>query len=184
MAKVYAFMAPGMEEVECLAVADVLIRGGVEVNLVSITDSLEVVSSHKITVKADCLLKDVDWEDGDVFFLPGGLPGAPNLAACKELGEHLVQAYEAGKRVAAICAGPSVLGGLGILEGKTATCFPGFEDKLTGAEYTRQGVVTDGNVTTARGLGYALDLGLELLGLLDSRENAAKIKASIQYDQV
>ena len=95
-----------------------------------------------------------------------------------------MKAFQAGKRLAAICAGPSVLGGLGILKGKTATCFPGFEDKLTGAEYTRQGVVTDGTVTTARGLGYALDLGLELLGLLDSRENAAKIKASIQYDQV
>ena len=184
MAKIYAFMAPGMEEVECLAVVDVLIRGGMEVNLVSITDSLEVTGSHHVTVKADCLLKDVDWEGADAFFLPGGLPGTTNLGACKPLCDNLVKAFEAGKRLTAICAGPSVLGGLGILKGKTATCFPGFEDKLEGAEYTRQGVVTDGTVTTARGLGYALDLGLELLGLLDSRENAAKIKASIQYDQV
>ena len=184
MAKIYAFMAPGMEEVECLAVADVLIRGGMEVNLVSITDSLEVTSSHQVTVKADCLLKDVDWEGADAFFLPGGLPGTTNLGACKALCDRLLEAFQAGKRLAAICAGPSVLGQLGILEGKAATCFPGFEDQLKGASYTRQGVVTDGTVTTARGLGYALDLGLELLGLLDSRENAAKIKASIQYDQV
>ena len=184
MARVYAFMATGFEEVECLSVAGVLIRGGVEVKLVSVTDSLEVVSSHNITVKADCMLADVDWEAGDVFFLPGGLPGTTNLAACEPLCSNLKMAYENGKRLAAICAGPSVLGGIGILEGKTATCFPGFEEKLTGAEYTRQGVVTDGMVTTARGLGYALDLGLELLGILDSRETAAKIKASIQYDQV
>ena len=83
MAKIYAFMAPGMEEVECLAVADVLIRGGMEVNLVSITDSLEVTSSHQVTVKADCLLKDVDWEGADAFFLPGGLPGTTNLGAAR-----------------------------------------------------------------------------------------------------
>lgn len=183
MAKVYAFMAPGLEEVECLAVVDVLIRGGVEVNLVSVTDSLEVTGSHQVTLKADCLLKDVDWENGDVFFLPGGLPGTTNLGACEPLCSRLVKAYEGGKRLAAICAGPSVLGGLGLLEGKKATCYPGFEDRLTGAEYTMQGVVTDGNVTTARGLGYALDLGLELLALLDSPEKAAAIKASIQYDQ-
>ncbi len=183
VAKVYAFMAPGLEEVECLAAVDVLIRGGVEVNLVSITDTLEVTGSHHVTVKADCLLKDVDWENGDAFFLPGGLPGTTNLGACEPLCRQLVKAYQEGKRVAAICAGPSVLGGLGLLKGKKATCYPGFEDKLEGAEYTRQGVVTDGTVTTARGLGYALDLGLELLALLDSPEKAAAVKASIQYDQ-
>ena len=106
MAKIYAFMAPGMEEVECLAVVDVLIRGGMEVNLVSITDSLEVTGSHHVTVKADCLLKDVDWEGADAFFLPGGLPGTTNLGACKPLCDNLVKAFQAGKRLAAICAGP------------------------------------------------------------------------------
>jgi len=77
-----------------------------------------------------------------------------------------------------------VLGGLGLLHGKKATCYPGFEEALTGAEYTHQGVVTDGLVTTARGLGYALDLGLELSRLLVGKDIAAKVKAGIQYDQV
>lgn len=100
----------------------------------------------------------------------------------KKLCDALVKQAEAGKRVAAICAAPSVLGGLGLLKGKTATCFPGFEDKLEGASYTYTGVVTDGNVTTARGLGYALDLGIELVKLLIDEDKAMQIKASIQYE--
>ena len=91
--------------------------------------------------------------------------------------------YGTNKRIAAICAAPSVLGRLGFLEGRKATCYPGFEDQLTGAEYTKQGVVTDGNITTARGLGYALDLGIELTALLISEDKAKEVKASIQYDQ-
>ena len=99
------------------------------------------------------------------------------------LAKALEKALGEDRRVAAICAAPSVLGGLGFLQGRKATCYPGFEDKLTGAQYTHQGVVTDGLITTARGLGYALDLGIELAGLLVGRETAAKVKAAIQYDQ-
>ena len=137
MAKIYAFMAPGMEEVECLAVVDVLIRGGMEVNLVSITDSLEVTGSHHVTVKADCLLKDVDWEKGDAFSCREDFREPPIWLPASLFCGNLVKAFQAGKRLAAICAGPSVLGGLGILNGKTATCFPGFEDKLEGARSIR-----------------------------------------------
>ena len=173
MGKVYAFVANGSEEVELLAVVDVLLRGGQDVKLVSITGSKDVVSAHQIKLQADLEFSEADFSDADVLFLPGGMPGTRNLAA-----------HEAGKRLAAICAGPSVLGGLGILEGRKATCYPGFEGELKGAEYTRQGVVTDGNVTTARGLGYALDLGIELLALLTDREHAGQIKDSIQYDQI
>lgn len=183
MAQVYAFLAPGLEEVECLATVDVLIRAGIKVELVTVTDCLEVTGSHNITVKADCKLKDVKWDEAQVLFLPGGMPGTNNLAECRELTSHLVEAYHAGKRLAAICAAPSVLGGLGLLRGKKATCYPGFEDQLLGAEYQKAGVVTDGCVTTARGLGYALDLGLELVGILADDETAKRIKASIQYDQ-
>ena len=105
------------------------------------------------------------------------------MMAHEGLCAALKEAAQSGRRVAAICAAPSVLGQLGLLEGKQATCYPGFEDQLKGASYTRTGVVTDGNVTTARGLGYALDLGLELVRLLQGEEKAAKIKAAIQYDQ-
>lgn len=184
MAKVYAFLAEGSEEVECLAVADVLIRGGVEVKLVSVTDKREVVSAHHITIRTDFMFSEIRCADADVLFIPGGMPGTTNLGAHDGLCRELMAAASAGRRVAAICAAPGVLGQLGILKGKKATCYPGFEDQLTGAEYTRQGVVTDGLVTTARGLGYALDLGVELLKLLTSEEHAMKVKAAIQYDQI
>ena len=118
------------------------------------------------------------------FFLPGGMPGTKNLMACKPLCDALVHADAAGKRLAAICAAPSILGQLGLLKDKKATCYPGFEDALTGAKLTGAGVVTDGNITTARGLGYALDLGIELASLLVDRPVALQVKDSIQYDQV
>lgn len=184
MAKVYAFLAPGSEEVECLAVVDVLIRGGVDVELVSVTDQLEVAGAHKIVIRADHLFTGICPADADVLFIPGGLPGTVNLSKHEGLCNALKAAAADGRRVAAICAAPGVLGQLGILKGKKATCYPGFEEQLAGAEYTRQGVVTDGNITTARGLGYALDLGIELLRLLTGEEHASEIKAAIQYDQV
>lgn len=183
MAEVYAFLADGLEEVECLAAVDVLIRGGVDVTLVSIFDRREVTGSHGFHITADAVLDEVDLDRPDVYFLPGGMPGTKHLGSCEKLCSALVKAAGEGKRLAAICAAPSVLGSLGLLKGKTATCYPGFEGALGGAVHTTRGVVTDGMITTARGLGYALDLGLELLGLLTSREHAAEVKAAIQYDQ-
>ena len=193
MAVVYAFLADGLEEVECLATADVLIRAGVKVKLVSITGKKEVKGAHGFGIHADTLLHEIDPMKADLLFLPGGMPGTKNLMACKPLCDALVQADAAGKRLAAICAAPMVLGKLGLLKGlgqlellkdKKATCYPGFEDALTGAKLTGAGVVTDGNITTARGLGYALDLGIELASLLVDRPVALQVKDSIQYDQV
>lgn len=183
MKKVYAFLADGLEEVECLAVADVLMRGGIEVSLVSVTRSLEVTGSHGITIKADKLFEEICPEEADVLFLPGGMPGTRNLQEHRGLRAALKAAVAEGRRVAAICAAPSVLGSLGLLTGRRATCYPGFEDKLEGASYTHDGVVTDGPVTTGRGLGYALDLGLELLRILADESTSAQIKSAIQYDQ-
>lgn len=183
MAEVYAFLADGLEEVECLAAVDVLIRGGVSVKLISVSDKHEVTGSHGFRITADAVIGEVDLEQADMYFLPGGMPGTLHLGACERLCSALVKAESRGKRLAAICAAPSVLGGLGLLKGKKAVCYPGFEEKLLGAIHTSEGVVTDGNVTTARGLGYALDLGLELLSLLTDSENAAKVKEAIQYDQ-
>lgn len=180
--KVIAYTANGMEEVECLAVVDVLRRAGIEVVMTSITDDIRVTGSHKITIEADALIKDVDPSQADMLFLPGGMPGTTNLGACEQVTEALKQAAADGRRVAAICAAPSVLGDLHILEGKKATCYPGFEPRLSGAEYVHDGVVTDGNITTARGMGYAVALGLELVKVLISEEKALEIKASIQRD--
>ncbi len=183
MAEVYAFLADGLEEVECLAVVDVLIRGGVSVKLISISDRREVTGSHGFRITADAVLDEVDLDGADAYFLPGGMPGTTQLRNCEKLCGALVKAAGEGKRLAAICAAPSVFGELGLLNGKKATCYPGFEEHLKGAVYTSQGVVTDGAVTTARGLGYALDLGIELLSLLTSRENGQAVKDAIQYDQ-
>ncbi len=183
-AVVYACMADGLEEVECLAAVDVMRRCGIEVKLVSMSGKPLITGSHGITITADILWEDTIPGEADCIFLPGGMPGTKHLAEHEGLSQALKQAIAEERRVAAICAAPSVLGRLGLLQGKKATCYPGFEDSLTGAEYTKQGVVTDGLITTARGLGYALDLGLELAALLVGKETAAKVKESIQYDFV
>ncbi len=182
-AVVYACLAEGLEEVECLAAADVMIRSGIEVKLVSMSGEKVVTGSHGISIVTDMLWEESQPDEADCIFLPGGMPGTKHLAEHEGLAKALEKALGEDRRVAAICAAPSVLGGLGFLQGRKATCYPGFEDKLTGAQYTHQGVVTDGLITTARGLGYALDLWIELAGLLVGRETAAKVKAAIQYDQ-
>ena len=181
MSKISAFLAEGMEEVECLAVVDIARRAGIEVEMVSVSGGRAVTGSHGITVLADVTFEDATFDESDVLFLPGGLPGVTNLAAHEGLRALLPRFAAQGKRLAALCAGPSVLGGLGLLRGRTATCYPGWEERLEGAHYTPQGVVTDGNVTTARGLGFAIDMGLELVRLLKDEEKAAEIKRAIQH---
>ena len=182
MAKVYAMIANGTEEVECLAVVDLLRRSGVETVLVSVEESCEVTSSHKVRITADTMLAQTDLSDGDVIFLPGGMPGAERLSACEPLVEALEQADREERRIAAICAAPGVvLGRHGLLKGRTATCFPGFEKEFQDGCYTHQGVVTDGNLTTARGLGFAVDLGLTLVELLLGSEAAEDIRRRLQY---
>ncbi len=182
MAEVYAFLADGFEVVEALAVVDVLRRGRVDVKTVSITGKKEVTCSHGVGVIADELLEDIDPKEAKCLFLPGGKVGTDSLMACKPLIAALkCAAADESRRVAAICAAPSVLGQNGILVGRQATCYPGFEDKLLEAEYVNTGVITDGNVTTGRGMGVSVDMGLELLALLRDRETAERIKAQIQF---
>lgn len=181
MSKVTAFIAEGTEEVECLSVVDLLRRAGVEVQLVSVSGNRTVTGSHKITVVADKTFEEADYSDADMLFLPGGMPGVTNLTAHNELAELLIRHNGEGKRIAAVCAAPSVLGLLGLLEGKKATCFPGWEDKLIGAEYTGAGVTTDGTISTGRGLGTSIDLGIEMIRLLEGEEKAADMKKRIQH---
>lgn len=179
--KVYALIANGSEEVECLAVVDILKRAGMEVILAAVGEGRTVTTAHNIVITADVNYEDCDASDGDLLFLPGGVPGTPNLEASEKVCRDVAEYYKAGKHVAAICAAPSILGHLGILEGKKATCFPGFEEDLRGAEYVSDGVVTDGTVTTARGLGFAIDLGLELVRVMISAEVSEDIKSKIQH---
>ncbi len=180
MAKVYAFMAESLEEVECITVCDILIRAGIDTELVSVTGNIEVTGSHGITVRADKLFEDIT-DDADILFLPGGMPGTLHLAAHEGLCDMLVKHAGEGKRLAAICAAPSVLGGLGLLEGHKFTCYPGFEDQCTGGEYTGDPVDTDGLITTGRGMGCAVDMGLELVRILKGEDYARGLKENIQY---
>lgn len=181
MSKVYVCMAPGLEEVECLAVVDILRRGGVEVELASIGQDLFVTGSHNITIKADSMWSKEACEACDAIFLPGGMPGTAHLSEHVQLGEMLQKFQKDGKLLSAICAAPSVLGKYHCLEGRKATCYPGWEDKLTGAEHMSDGVVRDGNVITGRGLGYAIDEGLELLKVLVDEKTSEEVKKAIQH---
>lgn len=181
MAKVYVFLAEGFEIVEALAVVDVLRRAGVEVTTVAVTEDPMVMSAQKIGVMADEKLKDSLYEDADVLFLPGGMPGTRYLDANEIVKKAVLNQFEKGRLVAAICAAPSVLGHLHILEGKKATCFPGFEQELFGAEYSGDKVVEDGNVITSKGMGTAVDLGLALVARLVSSKTAEELAKKIQY---
>ena len=182
MSKVYAMIANGTEEVECLAVVDLLRRARIDTTLVSV-DGRTIVSSHKINIIADCTVDEIDLTSADLIFLPGGMPGSEHLAKSAPLISAIDKQLKADKRVAAICAAPAVvLGANGFLRGKKAVCFPGFEDGCVGATViTGARVVTDGNITTSRGMGCAIDLGLELIGLLEGKAKAEEIKKSIQY---
>ena len=179
MAKVYAFLADGLEEVECLAVVDVLRRSGVEVTLVSVTGDRKVTGSHGIELGTDALFEDVNPDVADVLFLPGGMPGTNNLKAHMGLRAAVECANKQGRRIAAICAAPSILGSMGLLKGRTATCYPGFEEKLEGALVFTDPVVKDGNITTSRGLGTAIPFALELISQLEGEVKARQIKKSI-----
>lgn len=181
MSKVYAFLANGFEEVECLAVVDILRRANIDVDMVSITNNKYVTGSHNITVQADILFDDADFSDADMLFLPGGMPGTKYLAAHDALKALIKDCSQQNKHLAAICAAPIVYGELNLLSGRHATCYPGFEEKCTGAIMEKGGVVTDGHITTARGLGFAIDLGLELIRILENEELSNQIKDAIQH---
>ncbi len=182
MAKSLIFLATGYEEVEMLTVVDMLRRAGIEINMVSVTGTLEVTGSHNITIKADQLFNDAGFDSADMLILPGGMPGTNNLLAYKPLTDKLIEFHNSGKFTAAVCAAPSVLGALGILNGKNATCYPGFEEKLTGANYQKQPVVRDGNVITSRGMGTCIDFAGEIISALDSPQKAEDIKKKIIYN--
>ena len=177
MAKAYEFLANGFEDIEALALVDILRRGGVEVKTVSISNNLMVESANGITVKADILFDEVnDFSDADILMLPGGMPGAANLNLHEGLRKLLVKQNENGKRLGAICAAPMVLGSVGVLKGKRATCYPGFEKRLTGAEYTGELCTIDGNITTGKGPAAAFIYGFTLLEQLTSIAIAKEVK--------
>lgn len=149
MAKVYVFLAEGFEDVEALIPIDVWRRGGLDVVTVSITDFPMVQSAHGVSIEADTIFEQCDFSDADLLFLPGGMPGASNLYAHEGVCETIKNQHLSGHKVAAICASPAVvLAPLGVLDGKRATCYPGFEEALAKGHYTGALITVDGNVTT------------------------------------
>lgn len=181
MKKAVMLFADGFEEVEALMTVDLLRRGGVEIQLASITQEMTVCGSHGIQVGMDTTLSQVNIEQMDAILIPGGMPGTKNLAADEAACQALKKMNQAGKIVGAICAAPSVLGKCGILDGKRATCYPGFEEQLGDASFVDEMVVSDGNVVTSRGLGTAMEFGFRLLELLVSKETAEEVKKSVVF---
>lgn len=163
MGKIAVFLAVGFEEIEAISTIDVLRRGGMEVDLISVSGNMDVEGSHGITIRCELLYYNVDYSEYDVLVLPGGGPGTENLSKHEGLLDLLPQFIDNGKKVAAICAAPTILGGLGLLEGKEAICYPGLEDALKGAVISSKPVVTDGQIITGRGAGVSMAFGLEIL---------------------
>ena len=183
MKRIGVFLAEGFEEIEGLAVVDLLRRAGIEVVTVSIMGQKEIYGSHKIGVLADALFEEVDFAELDGVVLPGGMPGTTNLGSHAGVNDTAKAFAAEGKLVAAICEAPSVLGQAGILEGKKAACYPGFEDKLTGADVVYEEVAEAGNIITSRGMGTAIPFGLSLVSYLATEQKAQELAKSIIYRQ-
>ncbi len=176
---VYVFLANGFEEIEALTPVDILRRGGIEVVTVGV-DGKNVTSSHKIPVTADIADTDIGNFDGvEAIVLPGGMPGTLNLEQNGTVQKAIAHCVNHNILIGAICAAPSILGHLGLLEGKKATAYPGFEKDLKGAELG-DFVEQDGQIVTARGMGVSTEFALKLLANLKSEEESKKVRDSIQ----
>jgi 4-methyl-5(b-hydroxyethyl)-thiazole monophosphate biosynthesis len=177
---VYVFLADGFEDMEALAPVDILRRAGVDVRTVGVTGE-RVVSSHKVTVVPDLTVEKIVLDEKlDMIVLPGGMPGTLNLEANPDVLAAVDYCADNNRYVAAICAAPSILGHKGLLDGRYATCFPGFEKDLKGAMYTGKQVSVDGKFITSKGAGCSIKFALKLAELLCSKEKADSIESSLQ----
>ena len=177
---VYVFLADGFEEIEGLTTVDVLRRAKIDVKTVSVTKDLLINGSHGIHLYADTLFEEVDFSDAELLVLREG-KGANQLFEHEGLKELLIKQNNEGKLIAAICAAPYILGLNGILAGKQATCYPGFEDKLTGAVTVDANAVESGNVITGRGMGASLDFALLIVKRLQGEEAAKSLAERMEY---
>ena len=178
---VAVFLADGFEETEALCPVDVMRRAGIDVVLAGVSGEY-VTSSHGVTVKSDVLLDSIPGDSSfEAVFCPGGMPGSVNLSQSWKVNELIVRTAQTGV-VAAICAAPAVvLGPLGLLKGRNATCYPGGESYSPDLVFSSEGVVVDGNIVTGKSAGWAFDLGLTLVSMLRGEDAAEKARASIYY---
>jgi 4-methyl-5(b-hydroxyethyl)-thiazole monophosphate biosynthesis len=177
MKTIFIFLTTGFEEIEALATIDILRRAELNVKSVSLTDSKQVMSSHQVLVTADLMFDQIDFSEAELLILPGG---TTRFNEHENMKKELLAFADKGEKVAAICASPMVLGGLGLLDGKKATCYPGFEQYLKGATLqTDRSVVVDGNITTGRGPGLTIDFALNLVGQLAGKEKRDAVAAGL-----
>lgn len=179
--KVAVYFATGYEEVEALAVVDVLRRGNVEVVMVGV-DGKAVVSGRGISINMDATIDEINHDEIDMMVLPGGIPGVDNLIKNETVVKELKAFKEQGKWLAAICAAPSILGKLGLLQGEKATCYPGYEDELTGCQHTGERVEVSHHIVTGKGAGTALDFGYKILEVLKDKDLADQIRKAMIAD--
>lgn len=181
MSKIGIFIADGCEEIEGLTVVDIVRRAKLEIDTISITGKKEVTSSHNVTFLTDTTAEKADFASYDGIVLPGGMPGTIHLGENETVNRVIKEFAAEGKLVAAICAAPSVLGQAGILEGKRATCHPGFEDKLLEANVEFEPVVRDCNVITSRGMGTAIPFALEIVRYFLDDAAVENVKTGLVY---
>jgi 4-methyl-5(b-hydroxyethyl)-thiazole monophosphate biosynthesis len=175
MKNVFVLFADGFEEIEAIAPVDILRRAGANVVTVSITDNIMVSSARKLAIVADAVFSETDFSNADMIVLPGGMPGSKNLDESKNVQKLVLDLFSKGKFIAAICAAPMVLGHLGLLKGKRATCYPGNEPDLVGATITDQPFVIDCNIITGQAAGSSVKFSLALVEVLFGKEKAIEI---------
>ncbi len=183
MNRIAMFFSEGYEEVEAIAVVDICRRCRLDIDMVSITEEKFVKSSHNILVGMDKTFSQVDFDEYDMLVLPGGLKGTQGLEAFEPLMEQIDRFNAEGKYIGAICAAPSIFGHRGILNGRRACCYPGFEPELTGAIVSEENVEVDGHVVTSRGMGTATDFGLAIGAIFCGQDKAEEIKKQVVYKQ-
>ncbi len=172
----YLFLTTGFEEIEAVATIDILRRAGLNLQTVSVENSLEVEGSHGVVVKADKLLSEGDFSEAEILVLPGG---TLRLGEFPKLLELLKKQHAHQGRIAAICAAPSILGGLGLLEGREATAYPGFEGNLKGAKVSQERVVVAGNIITGKGPGCTMEFALKIVEILVGKEKSEELSKAL-----
>jgi 4-methyl-5(b-hydroxyethyl)-thiazole monophosphate biosynthesis len=176
MKTIYLFLITGFEEIEAVATVDILRRAGLDVKTVSLTGGKVVAGAHGIPVTADVLFEEAAFDGAEMLIVPGG---SVAYAEHEGLKKELRAFYDRGGKVAAICAAPAVLGMIGILRGHKATCYPGYENYLDGAQHVDQAVVVDGNIVTGKGPGLTLDFALTLVEVLAGKTKRNEVATQL-----
>jgi 4-methyl-5(b-hydroxyethyl)-thiazole monophosphate biosynthesis len=182
MKKACLFLADGCEMVEALTAVDLLRRAGIPVTTVSISQTKEIKSALNVVITADTTIGEFSFAGYDMIILPGGQPGTENLRACRKLTDAILDFAREGKDLAAICAAPTVLAGLGLLKGKKATCYPGCDSGMDGALVTNEAVTATGNIITGRSVGCAIPFALTIVEYYLGKEKADEIRREIVYN--